>query len=73
MIQNWVRLPRPKRDLETQTTYGPQFGIEDSQLSGEYILHVLSSSVSCEARTRGSGEVLCAKKHVFSCVFSEQK
>ena len=24
IIQKWVRLPRPKRDLETQTTYGPQ-------------------------------------------------
>ena len=24
LIQNWVRLPRPKRDLETQITYGPQ-------------------------------------------------
>ena len=23
-IQNWVRPPRPKRDLETQTTYDPQ-------------------------------------------------
>ena len=24
LIHKWVRLPRPKRDLDTQTTYGPQ-------------------------------------------------
>ena len=24
MVRDWVRPPRPTRDLETQTTYGPQ-------------------------------------------------
>ena len=40
---------------------------EDSQLSGEYALQVWWRKVSCEARTRGNGEVLCAKseKHFF--------
>ena len=50
-----------------------KLGSEDSQLSGAYALQDWWRPVSCEARTRGSGEVLCAKKHVFSCVGSEQK
>ena len=47
LMQNWVRRPRPKRDLETQTTYSysPQtckLGNEDSQFSGAYALQVWS-------------------------------
>ena len=50
-----------------------KLGREDPQLSRAYALEVWWRSVSCEARNHGSGEVLCAKKHVFSCVDSEQK
>ena len=70
MIQNWVRLPHPERDLETQTTYSRtalKHDGEDSQNSGAYTLQVLSSSVPCEARTRGGGEALRAKNTFFLC------
>ena len=52
-----------------------KLGSEDSQLSGAYDLQVWWRPVSCEGRTRGSGEVLCAKNkmHAFSCVGSEQR
>ena len=36
-----------------------------SQLNGAYALEVWCLPVSCEARTRGSGEVLCAKSAFF--------
>ena len=58
MIQKWVRLTRLKQDLKTQTTYGLKLGSEDSQLRGAYALQVWWRPVSCEARTRGSSEVL---------------
>ena len=65
-IQKWVRLPRPKQDLETQTTYVFKLRSEDSQLGEAYdAFQVWWRPVSCEARTRGSGEVLCAKSMFF--------
>ena len=58
---NDIKLPRPNRCLKTQSANGPHIGREDSQLCGAYRLQGLSWAVSGEARTRGSGEVLCAK------------
>ena len=42
MIENWVRLPRLERDLETQTTTALKRGSEDSPLSRAYTLQVWS-------------------------------
>ena len=61
MIQNWVRTPRPKRDLEIQTTSTAlKLGSEDSTLSGAYTLQVghdpcpggreLAAAVTCCVR-----------------------
>ena len=62
-----VRLPRPEQDLKTQTTYSTplKHGSEDSQYSGAYALQVWWRPVSCEAKIRGRGEVLCAKSTFF--------
>ena len=58
---NWVRPRRPKRDLEAQKkTKALKLDGDDSTLSGAYTLQALSSSVGCEARTRGNGVVLRA-------------
>ena len=42
-----------------------KLGSEDSQLSGAYVLQDGWGPVSCEVRTRRSGEVLCAKSTFF--------
>ena len=42
-----------------------KLGSDDSQLRGAYALEVWWRLVSCEARTCGSGEVLCAKNTFF--------
>ena len=55
--------------LAAQTTKGPQtWQRRKTTLTGayEYNLQVWSRSVACEARTRGSGQVLCAKNTFFS-------
>ena len=47
---------------------------EESQLSGAYALQVWWRSVSCEARTCGSGEVLCEKSTFISaCVEQNER
>ena len=65
LIQNWVCLPRPKRDLDTRTTYGPQTWHRG--LYAQWSIHPPSLVISmpCEARTRGGSKLLCAKSTFF--------
>ena len=64
---DWVRPPRPKGDVETQTTYGPQ--TPKRGLYAQWGIHPprLVINVPCEGRrTRDSSQVLRPKGTFFS-------
>ena len=69
--KKWSRNESGSHVPSKTSRHGPptalKLGSEDCQLSGAYALQVWWRSVSCEARTRGSSEVLCTKKTFSLC------
>ena len=73
LIHNWVSPPHPKRDLETQTTYGPhtwQRGLSDWRSLRSPVLVVTRVLWGEDSRQRG--EVLRAKS-TFSWLLLNRK
>ena len=76
-MQKWVRLPRPRQDLETQTTHGRHSWLAAKTLSlvehsGAYALQVWWRP--CPVRRGLAAAVKChVRKARFFSVGSEQK
>ena len=73
IIQKWVRLPRPRQDLETDHLRPSNLAVRTLSLAEHTISQVWWRPVSCEAMTCGSGEVLCAKSTFFPLLLRTER
>ena len=71
--RNWSGSHVPGKTSRRRPPTALKLGSEDSQLSGACADQVWWRPVSCEARTCGSGEVLCAKSTFFPVLLNRTR